>query len=112
MTDHTDNVAIKATILRMTDASQPGFVECHFEDAHRHVWLFNEKVPVVSPLDLGPDSNYPQTCEIAGRLVATRLEDGRTIHTVDTVKPWGIEATTGETCFEVLEEQLAARAAP
>jgi hypothetical protein len=98
---------IKVTIERFTDESQPGWVECRFADAAGNSHVFEEKVPIVSDEDLDAGSAYPRPGFIGCQVVATRVpSDGRKLIIVDTEQPWGIESKTGQTRFEVLDEQL------
>jgi hypothetical protein len=100
-------LAIKVTIERFTDESQPGFVECRFTDAVGNAHLFEEKVPVVSVEDLNSRSEYPRDGIVACRAIASRVApDGREVVTVDTDQPWGIESKAGQTKFDVFREQL------
>ena len=100
-------LGVRVTITRFVDEYQPGWVECSLTDAWGKLWLFVEKVPVVADTALDSRSEYPQpgviACEIAGK---QRDSDGREVITIDTAKPWYVEATTGEVRFDVLPEQL------
>jgi hypothetical protein len=52
--------SVSIEIVRSTDNYPPGIVECRLTDASGRVWLFQEKAPVVSADDLGPDDEYPR----------------------------------------------------
>ncbi|MEI8383829.1 MAG: hypothetical protein WCJ09_27185 [Planctomycetota bacterium] len=99
--------AVGIEIRRFVDDSQPGYVECWLTDANGREWSFVEKVPVVTAEDLDAESDYPRpgiiACEVIGREIGT---DEREVVVIDTDLPWGVEATTGETRFVVLPEQL------
>src|SRR5437762_2599635 len=100
-------LGVRVEIRRFVDGRQPGWVECAFTDAHGREWLFVEKVPVVTTEELDAASGYPRPGVIACEVIARRDgEDEQTLVTVDTVRPWGIEATTGQTRFEVRADQL------
>ncbi|MCG3181931.1 MAG: hypothetical protein BIFFINMI_04377 [Phycisphaerae bacterium] len=99
--------ALRVQITRVVDASQPGFVECRLQDAFGRSWVFVEKIPVVTNANLNAASAYPQDGVIACDVLASRrLADGREVLTVDTRGPWGVEATTGDTRFEILPDQV------
>lgn len=86
---------------------QPGWVECRLTDVHARSWTFIKKVPVVTTEYLGAESTYPQPGVIACRVVDKRMgADELEVVIIDTSEPWGVEATTGETRFEVRPEQL------
>lgn len=95
------------TIVRWVDDHQPGWVECHLTDAFGQSWVFIEKAPVVSDENLRADTRYPRVGTIACVLLDRTTDDkGREVFIVDTKTPWGIEATSGETRFEVHREQV------
>jgi hypothetical protein len=100
-------IAVGIEIRKYVDDSQPGFVECWLTDANGREWSFVEKVPVVTTEDLDAGSDYPRrgiiACEVIEREVGV---DNREVVIIDTVLPWGVETTTGETQFVVLSEQL------
>jgi hypothetical protein len=97
---------IAIEIRRYVDDSQPGWVECGLTDAGGREWLFIEKIPVVTAEDLGISSRYPQPGVIACQVIERRQDDGREVVVIDTELPWHVEATTGDTRFEVRPEQL------
>lgn len=99
--------AVRVAVTRYADDAFPGFVACTLVDLHGVAWTFVEKVPVVSRADLDAHSRYPQPATLACQVVATgRDPSGRAIATIDTSLPWGIAATSGQTRFEVLADQL------
>jgi hypothetical protein len=101
--------ALEVEIIRIVDAHQPGLVECSFTDAHGGKHLFIEKVPVVTIENLSETSSYPRRGMIQCILVRQwRDSEGHEIAAIDTGKPWGIESTDGQTCFDVLTFQLTA----
>jgi hypothetical protein len=100
-------VGVSIEIRRCVDDDQPGWVECWLTDAHGREWVFVEKAPVVSDEYLDSSSHYPRrgviACEVIERRVAP---DGDEVVVIDTGRPWGVEAMSGETRFEVRPEQL------
>lgn len=99
--------AIKIKITRFIDDYQPGIVECKFNDAWNKEHIFQEKVPVVTEIDLDANSKYPQDAIIACEVLKSwKDEDGRIIFTVSTEKPWAVETIDGLTEFDVVAEQL------
>lgn len=103
--------AVTIQILRFTDSAQPGWVECMLHDASNRAWLFEEKAPVVSDANLDADSIYPQPGVIACEIVSRRTDEhGRTVCTIDTERPWGVAAKTGETQFDVFIDQITTAA--
>ena len=105
MNDHQIGIAV--TITKFVDTAQPGFVECLLTDAHNNEWLFVDKVPIVTCEDLDETSSYPQVGQLTCKILSRRTdESGRSIILVDTSHPCYIESVTGETQFEVLEEQI------
>ncbi|MBN1429369.1 MAG: hypothetical protein JXB07_13430 [Anaerolineae bacterium] len=96
--------AVIVSITRYIDDSFPGWVECKLIDAHNREIAFVEKAPVVSSADLGTASLYPQEGMIACRVIERWRDQGGVA--IDTDVPWSIESTGGESCFEVLAEQL------
>ena len=100
-------LAVKVTIIRYADHSQPGWVECKLTDAQGTEWSFIEKVPVVTRAELDMHSIYPQPGVIACRIIDRSLDiEGREIVTIDTSTPWTVESTSGTTRFDVFLNQL------
>lgn len=99
--------AVKAAIVEWVDDSYPGFVRCALVDAWGRTWSFVDKLPAFTLGDLDRQNPYPQPGSIACEVIRRwRDPAGREIVTVTTERPWGIEATTGETVFDVLVEEL------
>jgi hypothetical protein len=86
---------------------QPGIVECRLTDAWGKEWTFIDKVPIFTADDLDERSKYPRPGSIRCTIVRRwRDHRGREIITVSTQAPDGVEATSGETSFDVLPSQL------
>jgi hypothetical protein len=102
-----EEVAVRVEIRRLVDESNPGVVECWLTDAEGREWSFVEKVPVVTAEYLDAQSHYPCEGIIAGRVIGRGTDaEGGEVVVIDTVEPWGVEATTGEARFTVRPEQL------
>lgn len=100
-------IGVRVTICRYMDGSQPGWVECRLVDGHGQEWSFVEKAPVVTAEGLDAGSPYPREGVIACEVIERRLDaGGREVAIIDTERPWGIEATSGQTRFEVRPEQI------
>lgn len=100
--------ALPVTIERFVDDEFPGVVECVLVDSDDCAHRFVEKTPVVSAVALSFDSIFPQPGYIACLIQDEWTDErGRQLVRVDTVKPWGIESTAGQTTFTVLREQIA-----
>ena len=101
-------LAVIVEIVRWTDDTQPGEVECRLNDAWDREHTFIDKVPVFTASDLSASSEDPQPglidCQEIGR---SRDEKGREVVIIDTEHPGHVESTSGLTRFEVLPEQLA-----
>ena len=99
--------AIRIEIVGFVDDHQPGFVSCRFKDAWEREHTIIDKVPIFSTIHLDRNSLYPQEGIIGCELVREWMDcNGRTINTVNSGKPWGIETTEGLTEFDILKEQL------
>ncbi len=91
-------------------APQPGIVECQLFDAYGNEWTFQDKAAIFVSHDLDADSDYPQPGVIAGEIIKQWQDrNGREIVSIDTERPWGVEAMTGESRFDVLQSQLIYR---
>ena len=98
---------VKAEITKFVDYdAPPGWVECHFIDAHGIEQTFIEKIPIVTTERLDESSSYPRDGFIACQIIEENYVEGHKVVKINTEKPWGIESTNGKTCFEVLSEQL------
>ncbi|CCD85905.1 protein of unknown function [Bradyrhizobium sp. ORS 285] len=107
MQKKTPTAHIRALITRWVSDDFPGWVECRFTDRFGKEWSIVDKLPVVSTDDLRRGSKYPQPALIACEVVATAMDHaGRDVIHVNTLVPFGIEATDGATSFELYSEQL------
>jgi hypothetical protein len=99
-------VGIPFSILGIVDEGYPGFVECEFRDAGGAVHRFIEKIPVVSTHDVWHETAFPVSDFLHCVEVSVAPDDtGRSISTVDTNRPWGIETPDG-TIFRVLTSTM------
>lgn len=93
---------LSVQIVRFADSYQPGWVECVFVDAARHIHTIIEKVPVVTAEDLDADSRYPTIgsvpCEVLERY---QDEAGQELVCVSTAGPADIETQEGLSKFTV-----------
>jgi len=98
---------LPVTIERFVDDEFPGFVECVLIDSDDCSHRFIEKAPVVSTAILSLASAFPQpgciACVVEDEWTDER---GRQLIRVNTINPWGIESTTGDTTFTVLHDQI------
>ena len=100
-------LSVKVSIVRYTDDSVPGWVECRLIDALGHEHVFVEKVPIVTTADLDAGSSYPQSGVIACVVLgSSEGDDGRQLAHIDTWTPDGVESVAGESRFDVFLEQL------
>ncbi len=99
--------AIKIKITSFISDDQPGFVECKFYDALDNEHIVQDKVIIVTDMDLDANSEYPQdgiiACEIVKQWTDT---NGKKIFTVNTTKPIHVDTIDGLTEFDLYEEQL------
>jgi hypothetical protein len=94
---------LKITILACTDYDNyPGWVRCCFYDIYNNLHYIEEKIPVITELDLNKGSEYPQISDIRCKVINWE-ED---IVTVDISIPFGIEDENGETVFLVYARQI------
>ena len=107
MTEPPKIRGLSVLIARYVDASQPGWVECHFHDAAGQLWKILEKVPVVTDQEISESTELP-THGIVHCVENSRHthESGRQLVAIDTELPFYIEATDGTHNFEVLADQL------
>jgi hypothetical protein len=102
---------ISVQIVRFTNASQPGWVECVLRDASGREWIVAGKLPIFTSAPLDAASNYPQPGVIACEVVREWTDEGgRRRCIINTERPWDIEAKGGETQFEVFSDQIAKHA--
>lgn len=98
---------VSVQIVRFSDPSFPGWVECVLRDASGREWLFSDKVPVFTESHLGAASTYLQPGDVACEIVREWTdEDGRERCQITTKRPWSVEAIGGETQFEIFREQI------
>ena len=95
---------ITVRIIEFVDEHQPGWVKCIFTDAYGKEWSVIEKIPVVTSTSLNSMSFYPTEGFIACHILSEI--EGQQITTIDTSKPWGINAESGETVFDVFSTQI------
>jgi hypothetical protein len=92
--------SVAVDIMRITDSSQPGWVECVLHDAHGVPWIFVEKVPVVTTENFSESSSFPRRGSFACEILVGKGTGGvSSLVEIDTSRPWGIEATDGTTKF-------------
>lgn len=101
-------ICLAVQIERLVDEHFPGFVGCVLIDADGLRHEFVEKVPVVSTIDLRPDSVYPQPGHI-GCVIEEKWVDelGQCRVRVSTKLPWSVESVAGATTFTVFEKQIS-----
>ncbi len=100
---------LRVQIVRFVMEHQPNIIECRLTEATGRERAFIGKCAYFTADDLDADSVYPQPGLIACEVIGTHQDQqGRTVVTVDTERPWGIEDTEDETRFVVLPEQLTA----
>jgi hypothetical protein len=97
-------IELKIKILTYTDNSQPGWVRCCFSDIHKRVHYVDEKVPVITELDLTEESEYPQDGYIRCEVITTNDN----VVTIDISNPFSLEDENGETIFKVFSDQIGA----
>ena len=101
---------VAVELVRYVDDAQPGWVEARLRDASDHEWVFVDKVPIFTEEALDADSSYPRPGVIVCEVIASwRDNRGREVCTIDTARPYGVEAQSGETKFDVLAEQIILR---
>jgi hypothetical protein len=85
----------------------PEFVEARLIDIAGREWSFHDKPEIFSCEDINAKSLLPQRGVIRCQIVGHRTDsDGREITIIDTELPVYVEATTGETRFEVAPDQV------
>lgn len=99
---------IKIQVLRVTDHSFPGWVECLLVDAQREKHFFIVKIPYLASDDeITPKSDFPKDgvirCELAGEYIDDK---GRKIVTASTENPDGVESLDEISEFHLLPYQL------
>lgn len=94
--------ALRVEIVRLIDASQPGWVECVFVDAHGRSIVIHEKAPVVSSQDIDARTKFPVRGVVACEVVDVKAGIVR----ISTARPWGIAAVDGADEFDVVSAAL------
>lgn len=103
---------ISVQIVRFTDASHPGWVECALRDASGRQWFLADKVPIFTEARLDESSSYPQPGSLACEILREWTDEhGRRRCTICTDRPCGVASLGGETQFEVFRDQIATDAA-
>lgn len=98
---------ISVQIVRFTDASQPGWVECVLRDTSGRQWFLADKVPIFTQDRLTESSSYPQPGSVACEILREWTDEyGRRRCLISTDCPWGVVAMGGETQFEVFRDQI------
>lgn len=101
-------IGIKIKITKFISDDQPGWIECTFKDAWGVEHVIEEKVPVITTINLNEKSEYPQDGYIACEILKEwKDNNGRGIVTVSTEKPWGISSINDLIEFDLQENQLA-----
>lgn len=91
-------------IVRFVGNDQPGIVECRFRDGLGKEHIIEEKMPVITPISLDENSQYPQDAVIACELIAEWTD--KRIFKVSTDKPYGISTIDGLTEFDLDSQYL------
>ncbi len=98
---------IEVAITRITDDSFPGWAECELYDAWGNKHVFHDKIPAFSSEVLTFNSAFPRKGVVRCVLCAEWVDgDGRSIVTVSTEKPDGVESADGVTRFDLLSSQV------
>ena len=101
------NIEVKVEIIEWIDNHQPGFVRCRLIDAWGKAWHFQDKLPIFTDKDLNENSKFPQPGIINCVMIKREIDDkGREIISIDTEKPYEIEAEENCYCFDVLYNQI------
>ena len=98
---------LSVSIVEFLDDYQPGIVACVFKDAGGEVHRIEDKVPIFTLEMLNRDSKYPTPGTAACELLSISTDkDGRNLVEITFERPDGLEATSGQVTFVVLESQL------
>ena len=98
---------IAVEVTRFVDTAFPGWVEFVLLDANGATWTFVDKVPVIGAGELSEASKYPRPATIECEIVAEPSEaQAAGLVTIDTSRPWGIEAKDGTSRFLVRQSQV------
>ena len=80
--------AVTVKIVRFTDNSQPGWVECNLTDAWGRQWVFEDKVPIFTTEHLDSETTYPRQGLICCQIIKRWSdESARELVTIDTQSP-------------------------
>jgi hypothetical protein len=93
---------LKIKILSYIDDSQPGWLKCCFSDIYERVHYIEDKVPVITEMDLDEKSEYPRDGQVRCEIIRIKEK----VVTVDISNPWSLEDENGETVFEVFSDQI------
>lgn len=93
---------LKITILGYTNNSYPGWVKCCFDDIHGETHYFEEKVPVITKIELNQNSTFPKEETILCQVINLN----NNMIAVDISNPWGIEDENGESVFVVNSDKI------
>jgi hypothetical protein len=100
-------VTVPVQIVRFVMKHQPNIVECVLTDTAGRRWHFLDKSAVFTSTPLNATSSYPQPGVIACEIVREWTDEGgRGRCIISTERPWDVEATSGETQFEVFSDQI------
>jgi hypothetical protein len=95
---------VRVLITRRVDDHFPGWVEFTILGAGGEVFLFVDKDPVASAVDI---PSFPFESTVACNVISAVVQpDGSKVVEIDT-SPWGIESDAGVSRFLVHESQLA-----
>ncbi len=98
---------IEVAITGITDDSFPGWVECELYDAWGNKHVFHDKTQVFTCEALTAGSVFPHKGVVRCVLSDEWVDgDGRSIVTVSTDKPDGVETAEGVTRFDLLSSQV------
>jgi hypothetical protein len=95
--------ALKIDILAYTSDWQPGWVQCHFQDAYGKDWYFEEKVPVVTIERLDENSQYPTQTVIPVEILETFQQNDLDICKIELYYDIEVE---GSNIFDIKAENL------
>ena len=103
---------VPVQIVRFVLEHQPNIVECVLTDAFGRQWSFEDKHVYFTETYLDEQSSYPQPGALPCKVVREWTDErGRHVVTIDATAQCAIEATTGETQFDVLVDQITTNAA-
>ena len=98
---------VPVQIVRFVLEHQPNIVGCVLTDAFGRQWNFEDKVVYFTTAYLDEQSSYPQPGALPCKVVREWTdESGRRVVTINSTAQCAIQATTGETQFDVLADQI------